>query len=78
MDSIVKQLRKKKKLSQKELAEEVGTSRQTINSIERGRYTPSLPMAYKLSAFFDISIEEMFDFSEIKKEINKIDEKPQM
>jgi putative transcriptional regulator len=38
----------------------VGVSRQTINSIERGRYLPSLPLAFQLARFFDAMIEEVF------------------
>jgi putative transcriptional regulator len=47
-------------LSQAELAQSVGVSRQTINSIETGRYIPSLPLAFALSEFFNTTIEEMF------------------
>lgn len=47
-------------LSQAALAEAMGVSRQTINSIETGRYTPSLPLAIVLARFFDVSVEEMF------------------
>jgi putative transcriptional regulator len=52
-----------KGLSQGELAHELGVSRQTINSIEVGRYTPSLPLALALSRFFGTTVEEMFDDS---------------
>lgn len=48
-------------LSQGELAEAVGVTRQTINAIERDRYDPSLELAFKLAAYFDVSIEELFD-----------------
>jgi putative transcriptional regulator len=48
-------------LSQGELAAAVDVSRQTINSIEKGRYTPSLPLALALARFFDTTVEEMFD-----------------
>ena len=51
-------------MSQGELAEEMGVSRQTINSIEVGRYIPSLPLALRLARFFGRSVEEMFDDSE--------------
>ncbi|MFT4946070.1 MAG: putative transcriptional regulator [Natronomonas sp.] len=48
-------------LSQGELAEAVGVSRQTINAIERERYDPSLELAFKLAIHFDCRIEELFD-----------------
>ena len=48
-------------LSQGELAKELGVSRQTINSIETGKYVPSLPLALALARFFDTTVEEMFD-----------------
>jgi putative transcriptional regulator len=51
-------------LSQAELANAMGVSRQTINSIETERYTPSLPLALALGRFFKASIEEMFDADE--------------
>lgn len=57
----VRELREAKGLSQGELAEEVDVSRQTINSIEVGRYVPSLPLALKLARFFGQQVEEMFD-----------------
>ena len=47
-------------LSQQELAAAVSVSRQTINSIETGRYTPSLPLAISLARYFDRSVEEIF------------------
>lgn len=47
-------------LSQGALAEALGVSRQTINSIEKGRYDPSLPLAFAIAAFFETTIEEIF------------------
>lgn len=52
MNTRIKELRKARKLSQEELAEAVGTTRQTITSIEIGKYTASLPLAYKISHYF--------------------------
>jgi putative transcriptional regulator len=52
--------REARELSQGQLATALGVSRQTINSIEVGRYTPSLPMALRLARFFSVSVEEMF------------------
>ena len=60
MQNLVRNLRESKGLSQGELAQEVDVSRQTINSIEVGRYIPSLPLALKLARFFGKQIEEMF------------------
>ena len=62
----LKQLRKEKQLSQEELAEAVGTTRQTITSIEVGKYIASLPLAYKIARFFGLTIEEVFDFSDLE------------
>ena len=64
MRTRIRELRKERKLSQEELAEAVGTTRQTITSIEVGKYTASLPLAYKIARFFGLTIEEVFDFSE--------------
>ncbi|WP_321015463.1 helix-turn-helix transcriptional regulator [Hungatella effluvii] len=57
-------LRASRKLSQEELARAVGTTRQTITSIEVGKYTASLPLAYKIAHYFGLTIEEVFDFSD--------------
>jgi putative transcriptional regulator len=48
-------------VTQAELAEAVGVSRQTINAIERGRYDPSLELAFALAEFFDCAVEDLFD-----------------
>lgn len=60
MHSDVRRRREDKALTQGELADAVGVSRQTINSIEVGRYVPSLPLALRLARFFDTPVEEMF------------------
>ena len=57
----IKELRKQHKLSQEDLALEVGTTRQTITSIEIGKYTASLPLAYKIAKHFNLTIEEVFE-----------------
>lgn len=67
MRSKIRELRKQHKLSQEELAEAVGTTRQTITSIEIGKYTASLPLAYKIAHYFGLAIEEVFDFSELEE-----------
>lgn len=63
----IAQLRKERRLSQGELAEAVGVTRQTITSLEVGRYTASLVLAYKIARYFDLPIEEVFDFSELEE-----------
>lgn len=64
MQTKLRQLRKAHRLSQEELADAVGTTRQTITSIETGKYIASLPLAYKIARYFKRTIEEVFDFSE--------------
>jgi len=61
MRNDVRERRQGLVLSQAELATAVGVSRQTINSIETGRYVPSLPLALALARFFETTVEEMFD-----------------
>ena len=61
MKNLVRALRIEKGLAQGELAEAVGVSRQTVNSIENERYTPSLPLALALARYFGVTVEEMFD-----------------
>ena len=68
MDTRIKELRKEKKISQEQLALAVGTTRQTITSIEVGKYTASLALAYKIAHYFGLTIEEVFDFTQIDQE----------
>lgn len=51
-------------MTQEDLALEVGTTRQTITSIETGKYIASLPLAYKIARYFDQPIEDIFDLGE--------------
>ena len=60
MKNEVRTLRTAKGLSQQQLGEAMAVSRQTINSIETERYTPSLPLAIALSRYFDRTVEEVF------------------
>lgn len=60
----VKELRKQQNISQEALARSVGVPRQTITSIEVGKYTASLLLAYKIAKFFNLTIEEVFLFEE--------------
>jgi len=64
METRIASLRKERKLSQEELALAVGVTRQTITSIEVGKYTASLPLAFKIAHYFELPIEDVFDFSE--------------
>lgn len=64
LETRIKELRKLHKMSQEELALAVNTTRQTITSIETGKYIASLPLAYKIAKCFWLTIEEVFDLSE--------------
>ena len=61
MKNKVRTLRAQRDMAQGQLAEAMGVSRQTINSIENDRYTPSLPLAISLARYFGVTVEEMFD-----------------
>lgn len=65
MKTKIKELRKQRKISQDELAMAVDVTRQTITSIECEKYTASLVLAYKIARYFNLTIEEVFDFSDI-------------
>ncbi|PSQ08477.1 transcriptional regulator [Halobacteriales archaeon QS_6_71_20] len=60
MNNEVRERRETRDMSQADLAAAVGVTRQTINSIERDRYDPSLALAFELAEFFDCRIEELF------------------
>ena len=60
MENNLKKLRKLKGISQGDLAHYLEVSRQTINSIENGKFDPSLTLTIKLTRFFEVSLEEMF------------------
>lgn len=64
MENRLRELREKRELTQEDLAIQVGVSRQTIISLEKGKYNPSIILAYKLAKVFDLSIEEVFIFNE--------------
>ena len=57
----VRAMRLDRSLAQGQLAQAMGVSRQTINSIENDRYTPSLPLAMALARYFGVTVEEIFD-----------------
>lgn len=60
MNNILKELRAKHSLSQAQFGELLEVSRQTVNSIEKGKYDPSLPLAFKIADYFGMPIEEIF------------------
>lgn len=62
MKNRVKELREAAGLTQKELGEKVGVSRQAVNAIETGKFDPSIWLAYDLAVYFGLSIECLFDF----------------
>jgi putative transcriptional regulator len=57
----VREQRAQRGLSQAELAAALGVSRQTVISIENGRYLPSLPLAFRIARFFNVTVDKMFD-----------------
>ena len=63
MKNKLKVLRAERDMTQADLADSLGVSRQTINAIEKGKFDPSLPLAFKISALFELSIEEIFQNS---------------
>lgn len=69
MKTHIAQLRKQHRISQEELGLAVGVSRQTITSIEREKYIASLPLAYKIASYFNLTIEDVFDFSDIQEDL---------
>jgi|TARA_Y100000996_G_C22145850_1_gene488245 putative transcriptional regulator len=60
MKNNIKKLRNELKISQKDLAESLNVSRQTINAIETGKFDPSLTLTIKITRFFNKSLEEIF------------------
>ena len=66
MNNRIKELRKQKKITQDELAKAVEVTRQTIISLENGKYNASLQLAYKISRYFGTNIEDVFIFEDRK------------
>mgnify|MGYP003529856215 CR=1 FL=1 len=60
MNNRIRELRTQRRWSQEQLAAALEVSRQTVNSIENGRYDPSLPLAFKLAGVFELPIEQLF------------------
>lgn len=67
MKNRLEELRKERGIKQEELAVALEVSRQTISSLENGRYNPSILLAFKISRFFGLSIEEIFIYEEESK-----------
>ncbi|PWE18857.1 transcriptional regulator [Marinicauda salina] len=61
MKNILRELRAEHGWSQQALADELGVSRQTVNALERGKYDPSLPLAFRIARVFGKPIEDIFD-----------------
>lgn len=64
MENKLKELRMQGKISQSALADALSVSRQTINSIENGKFDPSLTLAMKLTRFFKVSLDEIFIYKD--------------
>ena len=68
MKNRLEGIRKEKGITQEELANALEVSRQTVGSLENGRYSPSIILAFKIARFFNLSIEEIFIYEEDKNE----------
>lgn len=64
MKNRIEEIRKNKGIRQEDFAKRMNVSRQTISSLENGRYNPSIMLAYKIAKFFDMTIEEVFIFED--------------
>ena len=64
MKNRIEEIRNEKGIRQEDFAKQMGVSRQTISSLENGRYNPSIMLAYKISRYFGMTIEEVFIFDE--------------
>ena len=64
MKNKIEAIRKERGIRQEEFAKSLGVSRQTISSLETGRYNPSIFLAYKIARYFGLTIEEVFIFDE--------------
>jgi putative transcriptional regulator len=66
MKNRIEEIRNSRGIRQEELARLMGVSRQTISSLENGRYNPSIMLAHKIAQYFEMTIEEVFIFEEDK------------
>lgn len=69
LSNRIRVLRAEKKMTQKELAEKVGVSRQTIISTEKGNYTPSLILAFDIANVFNVRVDEVFQYEKTKEKL---------
>ena len=68
MKNKLEEIRKKKGISQEELAKDLQVSRQTIGSLENGRYNPSIILAFRIARYFNMTVEEIFIYEEDENE----------
>lgn len=71
MKNRIEEIRKARGIRQEELAQQLGVSRQTISSLETGRYNPSIFLAYKVAKLFGMTMEEVFVFEDAEQEEQK-------
>ena len=64
MKNRIESIRKERGIRQEEFAKALGVSRQTISSLENGRYNPSIQLAFKIARYFGMSVEEVFIYEE--------------
>ena len=64
MKNRIEEIRKEKGIRQEDFAKALGVSRQTISSLETGRYNPSISLAYKIARYFSLTIEDVFIFED--------------
>ncbi|MEG0855886.1 MAG: helix-turn-helix transcriptional regulator [Terrisporobacter sp.] len=69
MNNRLEEIRKEKQITQEELATVLEVSRQTISSLEKGRYNPSIILAFKIARYFNMTIEEIFIYEEENKNV---------
>ncbi len=67
METKLKVFRAMRDITQEELAQEIGVTRQTIIAMEKGNYNPSLDLAFKIARFFDARIEDVFIYNQSKR-----------
>lgn len=67
MKNRIEEIRRERGIRQEDFAKELGVSRQTISSLERGRYNPSIQLAFKISRYFGLTIEDVFLFEDDKE-----------
>ncbi|MQS53225.1 helix-turn-helix transcriptional regulator [Companilactobacillus mishanensis] len=68
MKNLIREKRKEHKLSQEELANTAGVTRQTINAIENDKYDPSLKLAFQLAAILHVRVDELFKWGDVRDE----------